>query len=154
MGDLAEGLRAHLDLLRGVYSDLSAIEGKTDKDKYANLDGKAFYNQLATFLKAGFEAAIMVKPIARDRLDPLRDDVLRTVDTYRQEWGELVNARATRCGLACPGFWHYGTSPSWSVSFAAGCSKPLAILTLSSNIVFIEFTLPIGAMDTVALGCD
>ncbi len=249
-GGMAEGLRAYLDLLRAIYSDLSAIEGKADKDKYANLiatvdflyaifafgslssglagayvqidketlsqayrkgsltrrirhlehhgfcgqyladgvpcaslsqashislaygrhpglvpalkhfaestasmhtDRNPIYNQVATFLKADYEAAMMGKPIPRDSLDPLRDDILRTVDTYQQAWVDLVGSLVGQCGLACSGFWHYGASPSWSISFSEGRKKPLAIFTVGSNIIFIEFTLPVEAAEQIIL---
>jgi hypothetical protein len=113
-------------------------------------DGQApIYNRIGTFLKADYEAAFLGKPIPRDGLDPLRDDILRTVDTYQQEWGDLVDSLSNRCGMGCSGFWHYGASPSWSVSFSDRGSKPLAIFTLGSNVVFIEFTLPLNAAEQI-----
>jgi hypothetical protein len=44
---------------------------------------------------------------------------------------------------------HYHAAPSWSVSFAAPRKRPLAIFTLGSSIVFIEFTLPVGSAEAI-----
>lgn len=103
---------------------------------------KSLYNQLGMFLKGDYEAGILQKPIPRDALDPLGDDVLDTIDKYRQDWVSLVGKLRDKCGLQCSGFWTYGGTPSWGISFAARRQKPSAIFTLGSDIVFIEFTLP------------
>jgi hypothetical protein len=44
---------------------------------------KTLYNKLGISMKADYEAAILRVPIPRDALDPLRDDILATVDEYR-----------------------------------------------------------------------
>jgi hypothetical protein len=110
---------------------------------------KSIYNQLGMFLKGDFEAAILGKPVPRDALDPLQSDILRTVDAYRHDWVALVGKLRDRCGLRCSGFWTYGGTPAWGVSFAAKGKKPLAIFTLGSDIVFIEFTLPVDAAERI-----
>lgn len=110
---------------------------------------KSLYNQLGTFLKGDYEAGILQKPISRSAFDPLGDDVLDTIDKYRQDWVSLVGELRDKCGLECSGFWTYGGTPSWGISFAAKRQKPLAIFTLGSDIVFIEFTLPIGPAESI-----
>lgn len=110
---------------------------------------KVAYNALGTFLKGDCEAGILQRPVLRDPLDPLRDDILDTVDEYRREWVDLVGALRDKCGLGCSGFWHYGASPSWGVSFSAKRQKPLAIFTLGSGIIFVEFTLPADAAERI-----
>ena len=247
--DVAAGLKAHHDALRGIYADLACVEGKGDKARYAELANtvaflyaafafgtlaregngysvridkavlqqeyrkgsvakrvrhlayhgfsvrylspegkptslsqasrlsiaydrhphlvpalqrfaasiaslpeathKTSYNKLGIFMKADYPAAFLRVPIPRDALDPLRDDILATVDTYRQEWLGLVGRLRDECGLACSGIWGYGASPAWGVSFSAKGERPLAIFTLGSNIVFIEFTLPIDAAERI-----
>ena len=119
---------------------IASIEGRLDD---------AIYGKLGMFLKGDYEAAILRKPGLRTALDPRRDDILDTVDTYRQDWLDLVGALLDRCRLACSGFWHYGGSPSWGVSFCEKGKKPLLIFTLGSNIVFVEFTLPIDAAERI-----
>lgn len=109
---------------------------------------KSLYNQLGMFLKGDYEAGILQKPIPRDALDPLGDDILDTIDEYRQDWVSLVGELRDKCGLQCSGFWTYGGTPSWSVSFAKR-QKPLAIFTLGSDIVFIEFTLPMSFAERI-----
>ncbi len=104
---------------------------------------------MGIFMKADYPAAILRVPIPRDTLDPLRDDILATVDTYRPEWLGLVGKLRDECGLACSGLWGYGASPAWGVSFSAKGERPLAVFTLGSNIVFIEFTLPIDAAERI-----
>ena len=103
---------------------------------------KCLYGKLAM-------AGILRKPILRDALDPLRNDILDTVDEYRHDWMVLVDLFSNKCGLECSGFWHYGFSPSWGVSFFAKGKKPLAIFTLGSNIVFVEFTLPLSSAERI-----
>jgi hypothetical protein len=239
--DLASGLRAYGDLLRGIYADVTCVEGKDDQAKYRELvntiafmyacfafgaldsgdrllidketlqqhykkggitrkkrhlehhglaidhlstqgeavsqrkatqlalsydghpalvpalrvfagsiaslpvDGqKPLYNRFAIFAKADYEAAILRVPIPRDSLDPLRTDILHTVGDYRREWTDLVHALRDRCGLQCSGFWHYGASPSWSVSFAAQGKKPLAIFCPWLEHRFHRVHPPIG----------
>jgi hypothetical protein len=110
---------------------------------------KPLPNQLGISMKADYEAAILRVPIPRDGMDSLRDDILATVDGYRQQWEDLVYRLRDQCGLECSGFWHYGASPSWGVSFSAKGEKPLAILTLGSNIIFVEFTLPLESADQI-----
>jgi hypothetical protein len=112
---------------------------------------KPLYDQLGMFLKGDYEAGILQKPMARESLDPLREDVLAAVGAYRADWMELVAALRSRCGLTPSGFWNYSASPSWSVSFAAPGKRPLAIFTLGSGIVFIEFTLPVDAAERIIL---
>jgi hypothetical protein len=97
------------------------------------------------FLKGDYQAALLGKPVLRDDLDPLGNDVLNTVGAYRQDWIDLVDKLRSKCGLACSGFWTYGGTPAWGVSFSAKRQKPLAIFTLGSNIVFTEFTLPVDS---------
>jgi hypothetical protein len=101
--------------------------------------------QMSIFLRANYGAVMLGKPTARDHLDPLQTAILDTIDVYRQPWVDLVGRFCDDCGLQCSGFWAYGGSPSWGVSFSAKGKRPLAIFTLGSGIVFIEFTLPVGA---------
>jgi len=42
-----------------------------------------------------------------------------------------------------------GGVPAWGISFTARGKTPLAIFTLSQNIVFIEFTLPLDAAERI-----
>jgi hypothetical protein len=92
--DIAAGLKAHRDALRGIYADLACIEGKNDKTKsaasqlsmsydrhpslvpavryFANStesirEGtqKSLYRKLGIFLKGDYEAGILQVPIAR-----------------------------------------------------------------------------------------
>jgi len=111
--------------------------------------GKPMYNKLGIFLKGDYEAAILRKPIPRDALDPRRADLLDTVDACRDDWIGLVGALRGNCGLECSGFWTYGGTPSWGVSFFAKGKRPLAIFTLGPDIVFIEFTLPESSAETI-----
>ncbi|MBN2393275.1 MAG: hypothetical protein JXR84_21270 [Anaerolineae bacterium] len=105
------------------------------------------HNKLSMFLKGDYETAFLHTPIPRDTLDPLRYDLVATISAYQQEWEDLVNKLRNQCGLQCSGFWTYGGVPAWSVSFAAKSKPPLAIFTLGSDIVFIEFTLPLDAAE-------
>jgi hypothetical protein len=133
----------HPHLVPAVKHFAESIEA-TREDK-----NKPTHNKLAIFLKGDYEAGILRKPIPRDALDPLRKDLLDTVDAYRQEWISLVDALRDKCGLLCSGFWTYGGTPSWGISFFAKGKKPLAIFTLGSDIVFIEFTLPLSAAERI-----
>ena len=107
------------------------------------------YNKLGIFLKADLEAGILHKPLPRDDLDPLREDILATVAEYGPEWVDLVGRARERCGLQCSGFWHYDGSPSWGVSFFEKGKRPLLIFTLASGIVFVEFTLPMNVAERI-----
>jgi hypothetical protein len=111
------------------------------------------YNRFSIFLKADLEAAIVHRPMPREALNPLRCDLVDTVAAYRQQWLDLVDHLHSRCGLGVSGFWSYGgaAAPAWSVSFAKGRKRPLAIFTLGPDIVFIEFTLPLGAAEQIIL---
>jgi len=111
--------------------------------------GKSICNRLGLFLRGDYEAAILQKPMARDALDPLRDDILVVVGEYREYWVDLVAGLHRKCGLKCSGFWHYGGTPGWGVSFSVKGKRPLAIFTLGPNIVFIEFTLPVDSAEGV-----
>ncbi|MCJ7548384.1 MAG: hypothetical protein MUQ30_01730 [Anaerolineae bacterium] len=106
-------------------------------------------NKLGIFLRADYEAALLQKPIPRDGLDPLQDSILDTISVYRQPWTDLVDRFRDGCGLTCSGFWTYGGTPSWGVSFSQKGKRPLAIFTLGSDIVFIEFTLPVDAAEAI-----
>jgi len=110
---------------------------------------KPIYNKLGMFMKGDIESALLGCAIPRDELDPLGSDILKVVDTYRQPWVDVVSALGDRCGLECSGFWTYGGVPAWSVSFAAKRKRPLAIFTLGSDHVFIEFTLPVDAAEAI-----
>ena len=107
------------------------------------------YDAVCVFLKGDFESAAGLAPIARTSLDPMRPDILRTVGRYRDRWAQLVDAMAVRAGWSCSGFMHYGFSPSWSVSFFEPGRRPPAIFTLGSEVVFIEFTLPLAAAEAI-----
>ena len=52
---------------------------------------KYLYGKMAMFLKGDFEAGILRKPTPREALDPLRNDILDTVDEYKHEWTVLVS---------------------------------------------------------------
>jgi hypothetical protein len=91
----------------------------------------------------------MGKPIPRDALNPVGDDLLDTIDEHRGDWVDLVGLFRGRYGLECSGFWTYGGTPSWGISFAARAQRPLAIFTLGPDIVFIEFTLPIDSAERI-----
>ncbi len=104
--------------------------------------------KLGIFLKGEYETAILHKPIPRDAFDPLRSDLLDTIGAYREEWLSLVDRFLHQCGLGCSGEWAYSL-PVWGVSFAAKGKRPLAIFTLGSDIVFIEFTLPLAAAEAI-----
>jgi len=88
-------------------------------------------------------------PTPRDSMDPLQGAILDTINAYRQSWTDLVNRFREECGLQCSGFWTYGGTPAWGVSFFAKGKRPLAIFTLGSDIVFIEFTLPLSAAEAI-----
>ena len=103
---------------------------------------------MGIFLKGEYETAILHKPIPRDAFDPLRSDLLDTIDAYREEWLSLVDRFLHQCGLGCSGEWAYSL-PVWGVSFAAKSKRPLAIFTLGPDIVFIEFTLPPTAAEAI-----
>jgi hypothetical protein len=107
------------------------------------------YDAVCIFLKGDYESAAGLVPIARSTLDPLRPDILRTVGRYGDRWVQLVEAMGKRAGWLCSGFMHYGFSPSWGVSFAEKGQRPTAIFTLGSEVVFIEFTLPLAAAETL-----
>jgi hypothetical protein len=105
-------------------------------------------NKLGIFLKGEYETAVLSQPIPRDAFDPLRKDLLDTIDAYRAEWLGLVDRFLHQCGLECWGEWAcYG--PVWGISFAAKGKRPLAIFTLGPDIVFIEFTLPPSAAEAI-----
>ena len=110
---------------------------------------KLIYNKLGMFLKGDFGAAILQEPIPRDGLDPLGEDVLRPLGEYRQQWVNLVSGFRDQCGMGCSGFWTYGGTSLWGISFAAKRKRPLAIFTLGSDSVFIEFTLPVGDAEAI-----
>ncbi len=111
------------------------------------------YNGLSIFLKADFETAMLRKPIPRETLDPLRTDLVGTIGAYRREWIDLVDHLRQKCGLRVSGLWGPGgaAAPAWSVSFAEGSKRPLAIFTLGPDIVFIEFTLPLKPAERIIL---
>lgn len=133
----------HRDLVPALKLFAEAIQALPDSEQ------APIYSKLGMFLKADYESAILGRPVPRDTLDPMRRDILDTVGEYGQDWTDLVAALHGKCGLACSGFWHYGASPSWSVSFAATGKRPLAIFTLGSGIVFIEFTLPVNSAERI-----
>jgi hypothetical protein len=74
---------------------------------------------------------------------------VNTVGAYGQDWVTLVDKLRDQCGLSCSGFWTYGGTPAWGVSFAKGRKRPLAIFTLGSDVVFVEFTLPMEAAERI-----
>ena len=98
---------------------------------------------VATFAKGDYATAAGKRRVPRSTLDPLRPDILKTLGHHRQSWIRTVELLTSRAGLGCSGFMHYHLSPSWSVSFSEGSSRPLAIFTLGSERVFVEFTLPV-----------
>ncbi len=104
---------------------------------------------VCVFLKGDYKSAAGHSPIARGTLDPLRPDIVRTVGCYADQWSQLVAAMTKRAGWLCSGFMHYGYSPSWSVSFAEKGQRPTAIFTLASEVVFIEFTLPVATAEAI-----
>ena len=109
-------------------------------------------NSFGIFIKGDVEAAFAIKSIHRSDLDPLRGDILRTVDSYKADWVELIDKVHNQAGLECSGFLHYFLSPSWSVSFAEKGKKPLLIFTLGSDVVFVEFTVPVEAAESIIRG--
>jgi hypothetical protein len=57
------------------------------------LEGNAnehMYNSFGMFIKGDVQAALARMSIRRSDLDPYRDDILRTVGTYKYEWVKLV----------------------------------------------------------------
>ena len=110
------------------------------------------YNSFGIFIKGDVEAALALKSILRSDLDPLREDITRTVDSYQDEWLRLVKKLRNQCKLECSGFLHYHASPSWGVSWFEGRKKPLLIFTLGSNTVFLEFTVPVEKAETIIRG--
>ena len=117
-------------------------------DAFRNVEER-IYDSVCVFLKGDYESAAGQKPIARSSLDPLRPDIVRTVGRYSDQWAQLVEAMTTRAGWLCSGFMHYGYSPSWSVSLAEKGQRPTAIFTLASEVVFIEFTLPLSVAELI-----
>jgi hypothetical protein len=110
---------------------------------------KAVYNKLGMFMKGDYGAAFLGQPVLRDALDPLAADILRPLGTHAAAWADLVHLFRDECQLECSGFWTYGGTPAWGVSFAARGTRPLAIFTLGPEIVFIEFTLPLDAAERI-----
>ena len=115
---------------------------------YRDVDER-IYDPVGVFIKGDYESAAGLVPLVRNSLDPLRPDILRTVGTYSDRWMQLVQAMTTRAGWSCSGFMHYGFSPCWSVSFSKPGQRPPAIFTLASELIFIEFTLPLSAAETI-----
>ena len=109
-------------------------------------------NSFGIFIKGDVEAALAAKSIRRSDLDPYRNDILRTVDSYKQDWVQLVDKLRSLDRLEWSGFLHYHASPSWGVSFAEKGKKPLLIFTLGSNVVFVEFTVPVDAAESIIRG--
>ena len=133
----------HLDLVPALKHFAECTES-LEKGTY-----QPICNKLGVFLRADYGAGILHKPIPRGTLDPLRDDLLNVFDTYRQPWIDLAGRLRGECRLACSGFWTYGGTPAWGVSFSQKGKRPLAIFTLGSDIVFIEFTLPLDAAEAI-----
>ncbi|MFN2108273.1 MAG: hypothetical protein ACK2UI_01305 [Anaerolineae bacterium] len=134
-----------IPVVKHFAENIVAFEGNALEKKA----GTVQYNKLSMFLKADYETAFLHTPIPRDTLDPLRYDLVATISAYRQEWEGLVDKLRDQCDLHCSGFWTYGGVPAWSVSFAAKSKPPLAIFTLGSDIVFIEFTLPLDVAERI-----
>jgi hypothetical protein len=120
-----------------------AVKYSTGEDEEAWI-----YNKLGIFAKGDFSASILRTPIHRDSLDPLRSDILATVASHTKDWQDLVH-HAVRCRLSCSGFVSFYSTPSWGVSFFEKGKRPLMIFTLASNVVFIEFTLPVEAAERI-----
>lgn len=121
-------------------------------DKIRSLGGGEgrgwIYNKLGIFAKGDYSASILRTPIHRDSLDPLRSDILATVDGHAGDWRDLVH-QAIRFRLSCSGFISFYATPSWGVSFSEKGKRPLMIFTLASNRVFVEFTLPVEAAERI-----
>jgi len=109
------------------------------------------YNSFGIFIKGDVEAVLARTSILRSDIDPLRKDIVRTVDSYGDVWAQLVNKLLNQCQLLCSGFLHYYAVPSWGVSFFEKGKKPLLIFTLGSNVVFLEFTVPVDAAESIIL---
>jgi len=106
---------------------------------------------LIAFMRANFGAAFLGAPTPRHHLDPLDPAILNTVGVYRGPWTDLARRLRDGCELGVTGFWTYGASGAWGVSFAAGRKRPMAMFTLASDIVFIEFTLPVDHAEPIIL---
>lgn len=137
-----DGHPAFIPALKHLAGSIAVAEEGTGAQK-------PIYNKLGMFMKGDIASALRGNAIPRDALDPLGSDILNAIDEYRQPWVDMVTALRDRCGLSCSGFWTYGGVPAWGVSFAAKRKRPLAIFTLGSNHVFIEFTLPVDAAEAI-----
>jgi hypothetical protein len=135
--DIGLTYAGHPDLLPALHAFAASTE---------SIEGElrdCAYNKIGIFMKADYEAGFLRRPVRREALVPTRPDILTMMGAYRQTWLDLVAALTGQGGLACSGFFHYGESPSWSLSFAAKGKRPLAIFALGSEVVAVEFTLPV-----------
>lgn len=129
---------------------IAALKHFTDLTHSAYRGAKdCVYNEMGAFIKGDYEAAALQKPPSRSSIDPMRTDILATVGCYLDDWTQLVDAMASRAGWLCSGFLHYGHSPAWGVSLSRKGKRPTAIFTLASEVVFIEFTLPVAAAEGI-----
>jgi hypothetical protein len=143
---------SELKLSSAQHPDLiPAVKYFADKAESTDRRSNSIYNNFGVFIKGDIKTALGYTSSNRDDLDPCRDDIVRTVDSYRDEWMQLVNKLQNQCKLQCSGFLHYHATPSWGVSFFEGRKKPLLIFTLGSNIVFAEFTVPVNAAEYIIL---
>jgi len=78
--DIATGLKAHRDALRGIYVDLACVEGKTEKSKYAEL------TNTVAFLYAFFAFGTLV----RER-NGCRVQIAKDVLTQAYKKGSVAN---------------------------------------------------------------
>ncbi len=135
--DIGLTYAGHPDLLPALHAfavSTESIEGEL-RD--------CAYNKIGIFMKADYEAGFLRRPVPREPLVPTRPDILTMTGARRQTWLDMVAALTDQAGLACSGFFTYGEWPCWSVSFAAKGKRPLAIFSLASEFVAVEFTLPV-----------
>ena len=141
---------SELKLSYALHPDLiPASKYLVDRAESSDRRSNSIYNNFGVFIKGDVETAFDYKSSTRTDLDPIRADIIRTVDSYQDEWVQIVNRVSNQCQLKCSGFLHYHAAPSWSVSFFEGRKKPLLIFTLGSDIVFVEFTVPVNAAENI-----
>jgi hypothetical protein len=118
---------------------------------YPDPGESVLYNKLGMFMKGDLETAILHTPRLRNALNPLEDDIVNALPSYRDAWMTLATRLRDDGDLDCTGFWTFGGAgaPAWGVSFAPQGQRPLTIFTLGSDTVFIEFTLPVDAAEAI-----
>jgi hypothetical protein len=115
---------------------------------YTHFSFESISNKLSIFGKADFEAAFMGTALARDELDPLREDVVATMGKYGPAWTRLVDKLMKQYGLGCFGGFYFG---QWGISFHQKRKRPFLIFAMTYERLGIELTVPVDAAEAVIM---